>query len=242
MKQQPKPDRKKRRDSTTSAPPLPSETERPFPRRPHPGSDRTSHHQSLPVSETATRRDIPENGVQVTSFHTPVAGPPTLMVVENDGRPVMEEQSLVGWVSASYDRKSVLELYGIDMRYAIHNPRTDRWERCLFSCPLADMLEMLAAEDEFPFAFEATPSQAEVDWAHLRTHGQKSRPMFPLKFCLIVATPESLAAVANDDQMRIRRGSPKAGSRSGSDGPESSEISNGDSGSGNPGTGGAGQQ
>lgn len=153
---------------------------------------------------------VPKNGLRVTTFRSPVAGPPTLMVVENDGRHVKEEQSLVGNIEAGFDKKHVLELYGVDLRYAIHNPETGRWERCLFSYPLADMLEMLTIEGEFPFAFEAIPSQAEVDWADLKTRGKAERPMLPLNGYLTPATPESLSAVVDDDRMRVRRGQPKA--------------------------------
>lgn len=81
------------------------------------------------------------------------------MVVENDGRHVREDQSLVGHVAADFDPKGALELHGIDLRYALHSPQTGRWERCLFSCALAATLELLAADDELPFAFETTPSQ-----------------------------------------------------------------------------------
>jgi len=175
---------------------------------PPPNRSRAPRHL-LPEAKRPLRGDVPRNGVQILTFSTPVAGPPTLMVVENDGRHVMEEQALVGWISASFDRKHVLELYGIDLRYAIHNPSTGRWERCLFSCPLADMLEMLAAEDEFPFSFDATPSQAEANWAALKARGQTERPMFPLKTYITAATAESLAAVADDDRMRVRRGHPR---------------------------------
>lgn len=176
----------------------------------HPQPAHRSQSQLPPAleAECSSSGEVPRNGLQVLTFSSPVAGPPTLDCIENDGRRVTEEQSLVGFVEAAFDRKNVLELYGIDLRYAFHNPKTGRWERCLFSCALADMLELLAADDEFPFAFEATPSQGEVDWAELKARGQTTRPKFPLKVYLTPATPEALAAVADDDRMRVRRGRP----------------------------------
>ena len=102
------------------------------------------------------------NRVQVLTFSTLVAGPPTLEYVENDGTRVTEEQCLVGWIRADFDKRQQLELYGVDLRFAIHDPKAGRWERCLFSHPVADLLELLSSDGDFPFAFEATPSQAEA--------------------------------------------------------------------------------
>lgn len=108
------------------------------------------------------------------------------------GPAVYEDLVLVGWIAAPRSVRESLELYGIDMSCAKHNSLEGRWEGCILSEPVADMLVELIAEGEFPYAFEVLPSWAELEWRVRQLRGEVQRPELEV---YMFTEPASLEAV-----------------------------------------------
>lgn len=141
-----------------------------------------------------------------------LSGPPTLRYRSNEGEWVEESQVLVGWVRAPEDRRRYLTDHGIDLRYASFNPDTHRWDCCLFSEGVADMLVELVAEGDFHFAFEAKPSWAELDGRLQQARGESARPEQPLRMYVTEASDEVLDAWRkHSGHDLVRRATPVAG-------------------------------
>jgi hypothetical protein len=111
----------------------------------------------------------------------------------------------VGTIDAPADRSRELEDYGIYMELAEFDVGNQRWEGCLFSEQVADMLEELHAEGQFPYVFEAAPSVAELDWLVRQAAGEEARAPHTLRAYRSPASAEDLARVAADD-LRLQRG------------------------------------
>lgn len=134
-----------------------------------------------------------------------LSGPPILRYRNNEGDWVEESQVLVGWIQAPEDRRRYLTDHGIDLRYASFDPDTLRWECCLFSEEVADMLIELIQESDFPFAFEARPSWAELDWRLRQARGESERPEQPLWMYVTEASEEVLEAWRNHSGQDLSR-------------------------------------
>lgn len=134
-----------------------------------------------------------------------VGRPPVRSYINDQGRTVEEEQTLVGFVVANEDQRSLLNDYGICLELAEFNTKTQRWERCLFSEAVADMLQSLCDEGQFPHSFEAAPSVAELDWFERRLAGEETRAPHPLRAYYTPATVERLAQLEADEQRHLIR-------------------------------------
>jgi len=142
-------------------------------------------------------------------MRTKVLGPPVQVLRQNDGSNVQEDQSYVGWVEAPQDAERTLSLYGIYLRFARFNPRTQRWEACLFSRQTADMLETLSTEGEFPFAFQAEPSLGEAMWLAAKANGATERPKLELQLYFLPATQQAIEGIRDETaRPRARQGGP----------------------------------
>lgn len=125
-----------------------------------------------------------------------VDGPPVKSYLDGKGGRIEEECTQVGWCDAEADRGQYLTDLGVDLSYAEYGPDTMRWERCLFSEEVADLLEDLHSTGDFPYAFEAGPSQGELEWLEAQACGATELPELPLKTYLIPANAERLAILA----------------------------------------------
>jgi len=132
--------------------------------------------------------------------------PPRRSYSDCDGRRIEEEQTLTGHVTAARDRRRELEDYGIDMDLAQFDEERGRWEGCLFSAQVADMLQQLTDEGQFPYPFEALPSVAELDWLKRRTAGAEIRALHPLRAYRTPAPAEKLAKLAEATSAQERSG------------------------------------
>lgn len=121
---------------------------------------------------------------------------PTLTLRSNEGKPVVERQVLVGYVKAGAEAKGQLEAYCVCMDYAVYDSRERQWKQCLFSEGAADTLKELRAEGQFPYSFEAVPSQAEAEWQLAKVSGASERPLQPLRAYVTPASLEALAKLA----------------------------------------------
>ena len=124
-----------------------------------------------------------------------VHGPPTKDFIDGSGELVKEPSVLIGYVAVGRDRRQYLEDLGVDMRWAEYYCDSERWERCLMSEGVADLLEDLHAEGDFPYGFEIGPSEGEVAWLKAKARGASERPELPLHAYLRVARAEDLDAL-----------------------------------------------
>jgi hypothetical protein len=99
----------------------------------------------------------------------------------------------------------MLEDLGVSMRWAEYNCDSERWERCLMSEGVADLLEDLHAEGDFPYHFEAGPSLGELAWLRAQAEGATERPELPLHQYVIPAPAEALDGIATSGR-RISAG------------------------------------
>ena len=137
-----------------------------------------------------------------------VERPPTKSYRDGRGGTVVEECTEIGLVDAPADRRRYLEDLGIDLTWAEHDPFTERWERCLFSEGVADLLEDLHAAGDFPYAFESGPSRGGLAWLKAKARGETERPRVPLNAYLIAANAEELDLLLDRDigrKMRRRK-------------------------------------
>lgn len=118
--------------------------------------------------------------------------PPLRWFIANTGDWVSEEQTLVGFVAAAQECQDQLHSYGICLELADFNPETQRWEGCLFSTEVAEMLQELHDERQFPYLFEAAPSVAELDWLERKAAGETTRAAHPLRAYFTQASVEAL--------------------------------------------------
>ncbi len=125
-----------------------------------------------------------------------VDGPPVKKYRDGGQDWIEEDCSCVGWIDADRDQHRYLSDLGVDLSYAYFDPDTMRWERCLFSEEVADLLEDLHSTGDFPYAFEAGPSQGELEWLEAQACGATELPELPLKTYLIPANAERLAILA----------------------------------------------
>lgn len=133
----------------------------------------------------------------------PLNGPPMKLFIRNNGNIVKEPCVLVGHVAIDEARRGYLDELGINTTWAVY--RTGRWERCLISEAVADLLVELHAEGSFPFAFEAGPSQAEAAWSKARSEGAHERPVLPLLDYLLPADAEALDRLATETDEKQHR-------------------------------------
>lgn len=131
-----------------------------------------------------------------------VPGPPMKLFIRNTGGIVKEPCVLVGHVSIEADQRPYLDAHGINTTWAEY--REGRWERCLMSESVADMLVELYAEGSFPHAFEVGPSLGEVAWIKARYDGAEARPALPLQDYLTPADADTLDAVSKLDVQNVR--------------------------------------
>jgi hypothetical protein len=151
-----------------------------------------------------TEIEAPEDDLTEETTVELVTEPPTRSLRTNDGQTVTEDLIYTGWVAAPVKSRRLLEDYGIDLRSAWFCTETKRWESCLFSVQVADLLEQLSTENQFPFAFEATPSQAEVLWWKARERGAPERPEVALVAFCTPGNPEGLEDP--EGHLRSRKG------------------------------------
>jgi hypothetical protein len=145
----------------------------------------------------------------VMSLQQMVSGPPVQdFIAEADGV-IHEEQTEVGWIDADQNKGEKLAEYGVCMRFAEWDPETERWERCLFSESVADLLVELHGEGDFPFQFESGPSQAQADWLERQARGETRRDVLPLWQYAVPASAETLAALASRATLASTGGSRK---------------------------------
>ena len=149
--------------------------------------------------------------LDVMSLTQPVDGPPVKRYLDGNGGSIEEECSQVGWCDLPADRDQYLSDLGVDLTYAEYDPDTMRWERCLFSEGVADLLEDLHAEGDFPYAFESGPSQGELEWLEAAARGATERPELPLYKYLVPAQVAGLAALADSDGDVASPGSSRSG-------------------------------
>lgn len=146
--------------------------------------------------------------------------PPRRAFRSNEGETVYEDLVLVGWVEAPRSARETLDLYGMDVSCAQFNRIEGRWEGCLFSEPVADMLVELLAEGEFPHAFEAFPSWAELEWRVRQGRGETERPELEVYMFMEAASAEACEAFrkrSGHDLIRCGRPTERAeGSTTGS--------------------------
>lgn len=150
--------------------------------------------------------------IDVMQFTQPVLAPPMKVFIKDSGGIVKEPCVLVGHVVMDEERRGYLDDLGINTTWVEYNREGGRWERCLMSEAVADMLESMHAEGSFPYAFEAGPSLAEVAWIKAQAEGATERPELPLHQYLIPAEAEALeevAALAIGNVLAFRRRFPK---------------------------------
>lgn len=151
----------------------------------------------------------------VMQYSETVEGPPVKVFIRDSGGVVTEPCVLVGHVVMDEARRPYLDDLGINTSWAEYDRALGRWERCLMSEAVADMLESMSAEGHFPFSFEAGPSLAELAWLKAQAAGETERPELPLHQYLIPATAEALDEVATltlGSAHRFTRGSRAPGS------------------------------
>jgi len=133
-------------------------------------------------------------GLNELESKTLLSSPPQRAFRSNGGQTVFEDQVLVGYVVAPKSAREALDHYGIDISYAHFDPLQRRWVGCFFSENVADMLVALATEGQCPFAFEAVPSWAELDWRVRQSRGETSRPKLAVYLYCEPASAEAIEA------------------------------------------------
>ena len=118
-----------------------------------------------------------------------LVGPPEQRLVRNNGEPVFELLTHVGTIVAHDEAREELSLYGICLDYALYDRNAGAWRCCLFSAECLRMLRELRDEGQFPYVFEAFPSEAEVQWQLAQATGKTSRAPLPLKAYLTASRP-----------------------------------------------------
>jgi hypothetical protein len=149
--------------------------------------------------------------LDVMSLTQIVDGPPTKDFIEGGGKLVKEPCGLVGFVAIGPDRRQYLEDLGVNMTWAEYSSDSERWERCLMSEGVAELLEDLHAEGDFPYHFEVAPSRGELAWLRAQAEGASERPERPLHDFVIGANAEELDALALIGGTRSPRRRRKAG-------------------------------
>jgi len=105
--------------------------------------------------------------------------PPTADFIRNEGGLVKEDLVYVATIDAPVEKRQYLIDHGVDLTWAEYDLDTLRWERCLLSEGVADLLEELHAEGSFPYPFQAVPSQGELEWIEAQVRGETKRPKLP---------------------------------------------------------------
>jgi len=118
--------------------------------------------------------------------------PPTMRLRTNEGETVTEELVIVASIEASADQREQLELYGVCMDHALHDPKAGVWTRCLLSEPCLRMLLELVDEGQFPFKVLTSLSQAEAEWRIARAAGAIERAPVPRRAYVTPASIEVL--------------------------------------------------
>jgi len=131
---------------------------------------------------------------RVKLWRMSVNGPPIGDFRSVDGPSVKEELVLLASIKAPRDQSAYLTNHGVELRYAEYDSSRGRWERCLMSSPVFEMLSAFRNSGEFPYAFEASPSEGELEWLRAQANGATIRPVLPLHRYLVAARPEDLAA------------------------------------------------
>lgn len=150
--------------------------------------------------------------MDIMQFNQPVIGPPMKVFIKDSGGIVKEPCVLVGHIVMEEERRGYLDDLGINTTWTVYSREAGRWERCLMSEAVADMLESMSAEGQFSHAFEVGPSLAEVAWIKAQAQGETERPELPLHQYLIPAGAEALdevAAFAGRNVIPITRRRPK---------------------------------
>lgn len=145
--------------------------------------------------------------LDVMSLTQIVDGPPTMDFVDGSGELVKELCVLVGHIAIGPEHRRYLEDLGINMTWAEYDHCAERWERCLMSEAVADLLEDLFAEGDFPHHFEIGPSQGELAWLRTHVRGATERPELPLRTYLLGANAEALDHVLSSHNNKKWRGS-----------------------------------
>ncbi len=101
--------------------------------------------------------------------------------------PPSKELVLVASIEAPRDKSVYLTDHGVELRYAEYDSSAGRWERCLMSRQVFEMLSTLRASGDFPYAFEASPSEGELEWLRAQAEGATIRPVLPLYRYLVAA-------------------------------------------------------
>ena len=134
--------------------------------------------------------------MDVMKFTQPMLNPPMKVFLKDSGGIVLEPCVLVGHVVMEEKRRAYLDELGINTSWVEFSSKAGRWERCLMSEAVAEMLESMHAEGHFPHAFEVAPSLGEVAWLKAQAKGETERPELPLHDYLIPASAEALDEVA----------------------------------------------
>lgn len=132
----------------------------------------------------------------VMDLTQPMDGPPLKIFIRDSGGIVREPCVLVGHIVIEEERREYLDELGINTTWAYYHREAGRWEQCLLSEAVADMLVELHAEGSFPHAFEVGPSRAEVAWIKAQANGETHRPEVPLHHYILPAEVEALDEVA----------------------------------------------
>ena len=119
--------------------------------------------------------------LDIMSLTELVEKPPTKSYLDGKGGMIEEECTEIGWIDAPAGKRRYLEDLGVDLTWAEHDPFTERWERCLFSEGVADLLEDLHTVGDFPYSFETGPSQGQLAWLRAKAQGAKRRLVLPLR-------------------------------------------------------------
>lgn len=143
--------------------------------------------------------------IDVMKLTEPVLGPPMKLFIRNTGGIVREPCVFIGYIDIDETQCTTLSALGINMTWAEYDRETERWERCLMSEAVADMLEELFLEGSFPYAFEVGLSRGEVAWITAQAEGATFRPELPLHQYLIPADPEALVNLADTASGTPRR-------------------------------------
>lgn len=136
-----------------------------------------------------------------------VNGPPMKLFIRNNGGIALEPCVLVGHISMERSQRDALDALGILTSWSQYDPEAGRWEHCLMSDAVADLLCDLHAEGSFPYAFEVCPSRGEATWQKAQAEGDSIRPILPLSEYLLPAESTALDALAGIgiEPRRIRR-------------------------------------
>lgn len=150
--------------------------------------------------------------MDVMQLTQPMLSPPMKLFIKDNGGIVLEPCVLVGHIVVEEERRTYLDALGINTSWSEFSSKQGRWERCLMSEAVADMLESMHAGGYFPHAFEVGPSLGEVAWLKARARGELERPELPLHDYLIPAPAEALdevAALSVSNALPISRRRPK---------------------------------